>query len=602
MSTGQIVDIEQNTVDSHQTSPAWIVTVLRWKDRTSSNVFPTFADKIATRRPLVIESDALSVSVQNGKGSLTPGCQVILKGGDLNYSTAIAPGDYVFINMLDDEFKALEIGTKARRLQQINGVHDGFKGMFRVKGCRRRLQIDGNGRKQLSYVLTGFAFTELNNVIYFNPYLFNAGEREATAFITNMGAQWNKIIGKKTVASNQDVMKLLVQIFIGNGFGEKARSLKDTLLRNFNSHYLIPEGVKLLLGVPKAEKVADVTNVILGVHEYSNKRTDNLSKIFNPGIVDKSLTNGRFYETANKIQGRTWVKPEYWAQVQAWSILQQYLNAPLNEAYTSFRIAPDSNKIMPTITIRQLPFTKEKLKTPLAVTRFLSMPRWRVSPELITGFDLGRDDGARVNFVQMFGRSTLLHDQFNTSNQIAQGNYVFDEEDVKRNGLRPYITSSNSDFPSGSDAGDIKGTLTPQWKDLVADAVFDGHLKDSGSLQSVGIVEAIDVGMNLQLGAIVYHIEGYSHAAGINADGTKYFRTNFSLSHGMDDRSNSSRPVYPEMVHTDYLTYQEEDYQFERMLPGVNDSQDSAGRVNGERVNDRLLQAPFNPAVGKRRE
>ena len=612
MAEGVRVTLGPNSSDSHQTSPSWVITVLRWKNRTSSNVFPGFSSKLETRRPLVIENDAIKVTAQTSKRTVTPGFSVVLKGGDINYATAVAPGDFVFINMLNSENVAKKVAEKARALGSINGLKDGFKGIYKVKSCRRRLAIAPDGTRQLVYVMSGFAFTELNNVIYFTPFLFDPGETTSQAFIVNMGAQWRKLVNKKSQIKNQDVIALLLQIFIGNGFSEEARKKKG-VLRNFNSHYLLPEGVGQLLGVKKAEKVADITNVLMGVQRYNTgirgggyeEMAEQLRSIFDPGVTGYSGSiDGRFYTTANKIQGLVWIKPEYWSQVQAWSILQQYLNAPMNEAYTSFRIATDSSKIMPTVTVRQIPFTKDNLVSSLPVTRYLSMPRWVITPDMVTAFDFGRDDAARVNFVQMFGRSTLVNDQFNISNQIAKGNYVFDEEDVSRHGLRPYIVSSNSDFP----AGDVKGTLTPQWKDIVADAVFDGHLRENGSVQVYGLEEPVDVGDNLQFGPTIYHIEDISHECGVNGDGSKYFRSNISLSHGIDYRSNSVRPVYPEMVHTDYLTYQEEDYEFERMIPGVSDVQDVIGRQKGERPRKsgqgvgRLSQAPFNPGVTKRRE
>jgi hypothetical protein len=604
VSRARHVDVLPTTSDSHQVTPSWVVTVLRWNDRTSGPAFGgALGPKKAVRRPLVIESDAISVSVQNGKDSVTPGCTVVLKGGDLNYSTAIAPGDFVFVNILNDEKRAADVAERARGLKPINGLKDGFKGMYKVKGCRRQIMTQPNGAKTLSYNLSAFAFTELNNVIYFNPYLFNRGESDSIAFITNIGGQWNQLVNNKSIIDNQDIIIMLIQLFIGRGFSETAREVKG-LLRNFNSHYLVPDGVRRLLGVRKAEKVADVTNVIIGVESYSSGGPGApLNEIFAPGVrsfdPDK---DGRFYQTGDKIQGRTLVRPEYWAQVKAWSILEQYLNPPMNEAFTGFRVAPDSQKVMPTITVRQIPFTKEKIKPGIPVTRFLSMPRWRIDPGLILGADLGRDEAARVNFVQMFGRSTLINEQFNTSSQIAAGNYIFDVEDVRRNGLRPYIRSSNSDWPEGAASEDIKGSLVPQWKDIIADAVFDGHLRESGSLQTAGIEDPIDVGMNLQLGSVVYHIEGISHRAGINGEGNRFFQTVFSLSHGLDERTNASRPVYPEMVHTDYLTYQEEDFEHEQLLPGVTDVQDTGGRDQGERARPRLNQTPFNPGVGKRRK
>ena len=390
-----IFDINSNTIDSHQTSPSWVVTFVRWNNRASSQVFDkdikdkegNLDRKKGVRGPLVVHSDAINISVQNGKTTVTPGCQIVLKGGDINYSTAISPGDYIFINILNSEQKANDVVKRANSLLPINRAEDGFKGIFKVKGCRRRLSIDGSGKKQLVYVCTGFAFTELNSDIYFNPYLFQQEEAKAIEFITALGKQWNSLISQKTQMLNQDIIKLLIQVFIGSGFSETAKRTKTGDLRNFNSTFLIPPEIKNLLGVKKAERVADITNIIMGVEKYSTKPVSdpqstgdgeftNYKDVFNPGIVNAQDTDGRFYETANKLQGNSQVKPEYWSQVKAWSILQQYLNAPMNECFTSFRIAPDSNKVMPTLTFRQIIFTKDNVKTAIPVTQYLSLPRW----------------------------------------------------------------------------------------------------------------------------------------------------------------------------------------------------------------------------------
>jgi hypothetical protein len=150
MSRASRIYLDKNTVDSHQINPGWVVTVLRWSNRTSSEVFPSIS-KVSTRRPLVIQNDVVQINTQNSKQTITPGFSCILKGGDLNYATAIAPGDLVFINIVENEEAAREIADQARSLKQINKVNYGFKGIYKVKGSRRVLQQGENGSKVVAY-------------------------------------------------------------------------------------------------------------------------------------------------------------------------------------------------------------------------------------------------------------------------------------------------------------------------------------------------------------------------------------------------------------------------------------------------------------------
>ena len=64
----------------------------------------------------------------------------------------------------------------------------------------------------------------------------------------------------------------------------------------------------------------------------------------------------------------------------------------------------------------------------------------------------------------------------------------------------------------------------------------------------------------------------------------KMWTTKLTVSFGMDMRSSKKGPVYPEMTHTDAQTMNDEDWANERILPGVSDTQDISGRVNGEEI------------------
>ena len=128
---GFIRDIYQNSTDSHQTSPGYLLTCLRWSNRDTHNYGTSNA--LDVRQPMVIYNDALNVQVNNSKSSLTPTMSAVLKGGDINYSTALHPGDFILVNMLNWETDVERVRNKAVALQPINKLNDGFKGIFKIQ-------------------------------------------------------------------------------------------------------------------------------------------------------------------------------------------------------------------------------------------------------------------------------------------------------------------------------------------------------------------------------------------------------------------------------------------------------------------------------------
>ena len=73
--------INPNSEDSHQTSPAYVITVTRWSNRSTVDYEE---DSLATRGPLVIVNDAVSIQVQTSKGNPNHTFSCTLKQGDLN--------------------------------------------------------------------------------------------------------------------------------------------------------------------------------------------------------------------------------------------------------------------------------------------------------------------------------------------------------------------------------------------------------------------------------------------------------------------------------------------------------------------------------------
>ncbi|HEY5234950.1 MAG TPA: hypothetical protein VIJ14_02130, partial [Rhabdochlamydiaceae bacterium] len=101
---------EHNQV--HVTSPSWVLTFVRWKYRDTYRVNEAINSHPnqnisalnllkSTLDPLVVINDCISVSTTCNKNSFMPTMEATLLQTDVNYLTAVAPGDFVLINMVN---------------------------------------------------------------------------------------------------------------------------------------------------------------------------------------------------------------------------------------------------------------------------------------------------------------------------------------------------------------------------------------------------------------------------------------------------------------------------------------------------------------------
>ena len=603
-----IKDIEANQPDSHQTSPAYMLTFLRWSERDTvnfSNQDKTDRSFLNTRPPLVVINDCIHLSVNSSKSSHIHQASMVLLGGDINYATAIAPGDFVFINMLDNDEHLFGEGkgpnnassdslyTRALGAKYINGSHDGFKGVFKVQAVRKIFQTSSEGIKTLHYQITAAAFTEFNQIVYFNPYITFSSEQDqqrATDVLNRLATrEW----AERTKVTNNlgSSFISLVGFLIGTGFDEDFAPQKKEVVKNFNQSFLMPPKATSLMGLKsKSAKPATASmffNYFIGIQKYNKSSSNTLEKGLNPEYT----TDGTYFRSKEDPPGITILQAEPWAQVTAWSILQQYSNSLLNEMYTSFKLTPN-NKVMPCVVFRQKPFTSSGFKKDSATstTEFLSLPRWNLNANIIRTMSLGRDEVARINFVHIVTKTRYIDLQSEAAQQAAANAQRMNSDDIMRNGLRPFIASCDFDFPTDEN----KQNNAVPWNKLVYDWLANGHLKENGTVQTVGIEEPIAVGDNCQIDNTVYHIESIDHMMQINAVGQKSFETTLKLSYGVDAREDrvGYNPIYPEMQHTDTYSYRKDNYNNgDGTMSGFSDSQDIIGRSNGEEVKETKQRA-----------
>jgi len=587
----------------NQSSPTWVLTFVRFENRDTlrnNTVSPLTTN---SNDPLVVENDCVSITTTMNKGTLTPSMEATLKETDVNYLTAVAPGDFVFINMLNWESDARRIAIAANNGNPINGPNDGFKGLFKIQSVRKIISVsEADGKKAVFYKIDGYGFTEFNNTIYFNQNLLASGSQDNFGlFIRRLSQDWANIVNPNGFFNIQKIISILITSFIGNGINTS--DLSDDFKSNLptaNTQFHVPSLVGKLLGIPQATAAKDIYDYLFGIQTYSSNANQTLAQGLNP-LLQSSFTGPGFRYTQTPVSGDSFFMPEFWNATKAWSIINQYINSPLNEIFTCYRLSSD-NRVYPTVIFRQIPFTTQDFKTRFnvnpSVTPFLSVPRWQIDSSIVYNLDIGRDEAARVNFVQYYSRVGLINDNAGSgpAQEIAAINYVFDSEDVTRSGLRPSIVAGMFD-PYVS-----AGPRSPTWAKIVGDSVIGSQLKLNGTMELVGIVQPICIGDNLEFEGIVFHIESVIHNCNIDpVSGIKRFKTILKLSSGVSLDSTSSVTYYDQMTYTNAYQDRKNDYQnLDQILPGASESQDILSRTpNVEITEENILSNSSFPQPTK---
>lgn len=597
-----IKDIKSNSIDSHQTSGgSYMLTFIRWANRDLANY--TNIEAMELREPMLVVNDCVQLSVNQSKSSHVQSASMVFVAGDVNYSTAVHPGDFVFINMLNDDSRLFGVNgspknatsdslyLRAKNKKAINNKEDGFRGLFKIQQVRRIFVTDPSGIKRLQFQVQALAFTEFNQVIYFNSYLYGEKERQGDRFKLFGHIPKDASDMQTTKPLNLRItFKSLVEFLIGSGFPKEFAGNKEEVTRNHNANFLMPSEIGQMLGIGSVTRAADIYTYYNGIQSFrENASTDAIG--MNP-IYERK---GNFIDCGDAPQGTVSLMGEYWNQTVAWSLINQYINSTLNEMYTTFKLTPE-NKVLPSVVYRQKPFTSAHFaveNTTAKMTEYLRLPRWRIDPSLILGYTLGKEEVARVNFVQVIGKAREMSITSNLALQASDQSFKIDQGDILRNGLKPYIVSCDFDFPLPKDEGK-QMTHSPEWTKLVFDWLNNGHLRESGELSCVGLEEPISVGDNLQIGDIVYHIESISTSMVTAPNGVKSFRTKFSLSFGTHELSDKQGPLYSQMANVDMDAEREYDYNHNGgMLAGVSDDQN---------VNKKNTRKGFNPIRKKNKK
>jgi hypothetical protein len=267
----------------------------------------------------------------------------------------------------------------------------------------------------------------------------------------------------------------------------------------------------------------DLLESILGVQQYPYSGSTNSHRAFLPSVVG----NGPIYATDKKMLGLFMpFTPSFDRPI--WNLLGEYLNPAINEMYTTLRTNQDG-KIVPHFIVRQMPYTTQAAAALKHTdTKFLDLPRWKIDDTIVVGGNLGPSDAARFNYVHLMGASPGVQTDSTLTYILAPP--IWDEQDIRRSGLRPYSMVVNC-TPEEAAEGPT------EWTSHAADFLMGQHLTWNGSITLVGIQAPICVGDNCEYRGVVYHIENVTHDSGITPSGQRQFFTTLQLSHGMSSET-----------------------------------------------------------------
>jgi hypothetical protein len=456
-------------------------------------------------------------------------------------------------------------------------------------------------------------------------------------------------------SSPEEIIAIMFILIMGIEKENSVVNVVSGLKGSFGDAIGVPSLVASILSRKNKNKLWQMYNVVLGLQSYTAKK--NSAAALFPDLDETSASqsdNAVFYRTKTKTKGVVPLQiPPIWDNRTLWEVMNSFLNPVVNEMYTCLRINKHG-EIVPTLVVREIPYstglydylngkatqftidesdekqkalqkTLEKQKESLDKsyenaedkakadklkveeqhtgasnkqrTFYKNLPRWIIPKEKVLSINLNISEQARINFVQVWGRSDSAEFTFGggwdqeafKAVQFLNKNYVADEADIARSGLRADITETPFDLPSSGG-----GSMTNMLARMRADWYFNGHLKPSGTITLMGIQEPICEGDNIQYQGIVYHIVNVTHQCSIAADGRKSFTTTLQIENGMTaeglDAPRMNKSLYPKY--------------FGEMRDQVNDIFGLKGKTDiqntGERKNRDSAGEPINPPPPKR--
>lgn len=564
--------------DIHDTSPYWFAAFVRFETRDTFSRVKMFqnapnssntSDPVEEQEPLIVDNDVIGWQVSQRKAQHVAQCSLTLENTEANYAAELASGDWMGFWAFDNRQDFERVRSLVYQRKPANGFFDGIKFLGRVDTVRRTKRKLPTGQLQISYNVTGHGFSEFDSMVYYNPYFVAKYGNDALLWMLDWGGAANNLIlgptRNKGLISSQEAMPKLLRICLGIGDAPSLQDGQSPLLHTgrVNNGYLVPATIGRWMGVEAEAKSAlsypDLLRSYIGVQSYegsgvATRKDESGFQGFVPFF--RSLEQNVYY-MQNDLTGEYRVLTMHY-QNPFWTILQTYLNEPIDEMYTTLRVDSEG-RVRPSLIVRQNPLSTNWFaeNAGFPVTAFTSLPRWDIDPGLVIEDDVGRSNAMRFNYLHFKGQ-----DMTGAQSAEAQGavNFVrappiVDVADANRSGLRMYEKqlSANVNEAQYNNSG-ASGSPGDKWQKLMADILMGSHLKYTGTLVAKGIQEPICIGDNLQYEDVIFHIEGVTHSGSISQFGPRDFTTTFELSNGVAlEEENNSEPevLYPDLDKRD---------------------------------------------------
>jgi len=570
--------LRANSSDAHYQNPRAIIAIFPYKQRAINSLGAIQnKDKInelngyldLRSEPVIITSEVLNLTVSTRKQGVSHNLSAVLTSGR-NFLSLACPGDYMMAWIVNNHTKAEDIISRIKTSKSVNDYDSGLKFFGKVYTIQEVFQVVG-GIKELRYRLNGVGFDQYNSQIYFSPFL-NLGEQGIVsnqlftdAFFSSVNKDkrnFASVLAKERFSIHDQFIfwhKCLL------GAGQGASGGKDTPIRSVNGTFGIPKLIAQLfsrdvqLNSREFHTYADLINVMIGVQKFDQGGNGVLGPDF---IIRDSVraTDGRkygmYWEPANekfKLAGKKLINITPTLNANVYSILQQHSNPLLNEMYFCLRPEPSPlAPIVPTLVCRQIPFTtttefsksNQGVITTINIsqdnipyTLYLDLPRFEIHNSLVLGYEIGRSEALRTNCVTVRNDVNLQFPEYSIvvdTLAISAAGWVYDVNDVKRNGLKFYQAKIDQDYFNLADQQQENVKKLDTYNFLISDFMANMHLRLTGALRCVGIVDPICIGENLEYNDFVFHIEGVDHQYNIEQPtGIASFFTSLFLSHGV---------------------------------------------------------------------
>lgn len=505
-----------------------------------------------TKPPLTLVNDVVSVGVSSNKSSYVDNMQAVL-AGTRDFLHLIMPDDWVFAWIVNSEEAKNKVVQNLKAGWPANEFDSGLKFVGRVHGIREVLSQSPTGIRTIQTNLQATGFSELDSTVFFDPHL-SRNEQYIERVFQHMGIPLKEVFDRSARDARgaggidiNEIIPALIRAFIGEGIAGPSVS-NDAMTMAHGAGvatkdapfaYVIPKEVAQVLGVKRGSKpsgfsYADVLTTVLGRQKFRSRDDKDFSMFLPDGVKadatwDLSQSSGDVnrYTTDQPLMGNFLPMPTSLSR-SVWSIISDYANPAVNEMYTALR--PNINgRLVPTLVLRQMPFTSPVLASELGdeVTAFHELPRWRAHPSLLSSMDVGRSSAARTNFVHIYGATYTNGMGTNMASQLVRFPPMSDFQDIKRNGLRPFMTQVPASPLSIVEGGPQK------WMTIRSDFLMGQHMMLNGVVSLTGIQAPIAPGDNFEYLDTLYHIESVEHTLFVAPDGTKSFRTRLSLTHGV---------------------------------------------------------------------